>query len=282
MDSVYDIRMLIFEKSIIVIPLICVLLYRARRFNTNAEVFPKYIGQQSHKLIAVNELPGRYALHTAIINFWKMLVNKDISNSKRPELEIAGNNASVINVTAYDPVQNRSIIVIDEERKEGGLEANGPVKAQALELKTTSVVIDRDHQEVSLEITDPVKAKTLELEAVSVVIDYEKKEGRSPEDVSMFDVGYDIKSKDGDLYRAIEVKAKATQGSIAITANEWKAASKLGNSYYLYVVDNISSGKPKLKIIKNPFMKLEPDAVQLQYLLRRDNYLTSAKIVELD
>jgi hypothetical protein len=274
--------MLIFEKFIFVIPLICALLYSTRRCNKKTEESPKYIGQQVHKLVALNKLPGRYALQTATPSFWTTIFNADISNSKGTEHEAIVDHVSVIDVTGFESASNNSIIVkvIDEKHKEGGLDAKDPVKIKELEVKTTSVVIGKDYKEVSLEVTDPVKAKILELEAVRVVIDYEKKNGRIPEHVSMFDVGYDIKSKDGDLYRAIEVKAKATRGSIAVTANEWKAASKLGNNYYLYVVDNISSGKPRLRIIKNPFIKLEPDAVQLQYLLRRDNYLSSAKIVE--
>ncbi len=100
--------------------------------------------------------------------------------------------------------------------------------------------------------------------------------------MSDFNVGYDVESKDGDHIRAIEVKAKATEGSIIITANEWNTASKLGNKYYLYIVDHISSGRPRLKIIQNPFTKLEPDAVQFQYLLTRNKYLVSAEIIDLE
>jgi hypothetical protein len=51
--------------------------------------------------------------------------------------------------------------------------------------------------------------------------------------------------------RFIEVKGRALVGEIALTANEYKTAQRLGDDYWLYVVFNCAS-QPKVTIIQNP------------------------------
>lgn len=89
--------------------------------------------------------------------------------------------------------------------------------------------------------------------------EYETKNNRNPEDVSLENLGFDIRSS--DLYgktRYIEVKARAHTGPIALTQNEWFKAKRFGSDYYLYVVLNAAT-KPELSIIQNPAEKLSPD-----------------------
>jgi len=46
-----------------------------------------------------------------------------------------------------------------------------------------------------------------------------------PEDVSLQNLGFDIRSRGPDgSYRYIEVKARAREGKIALTPNEWLMA----------------------------------------------------------
>jgi superfamily II DNA or RNA helicase len=102
-----------------------------------------------------------------------------------------------------------------------------------------------------------------EIEAIGmhVAMQYEREHGRNPEDVSAENIGYDIRSTSplGEV-RYIEVKARATTGAIVLTPNEWLMAQRLGNEYWLYVVENAAT-QPRLRIIQNPAAKLQPEEV---------------------
>ena len=89
---------------------------------------------------------------------------------------------------------------------------------------------------------------------------YERRAGQLPEDVSAEKVGYDIRSilPDGSGMRYIEVKARAGTVKIALTQNEWFAAQRLGDEYWLYVVMDAAT-TPRLYLIRNPAAHLKPD-----------------------
>ena len=100
----------------------------------------------------------------------------------------------------------------------------------------------------------------VELVGMRVAMAYEEGQGRVPEDVSALNLGYDIKSYEGDNhFRYIEVKARAGEGAVAITPNEWNMARRLGEEYWLYIVTNAASSAPRLSIIANPASVLSPE-----------------------
>lgn len=102
-----------------------------------------------------------------------------------------------------------------------------------------------------------------DIEAVGMeeAMRYEREQGRIPEDVSAQSLGYDIRSTAADgSVRYIEVKARATTGDIALTPNEWFKAQRLGEEYWLYVVEYAAS-RPALHPIRNPAAKLKPQEV---------------------
>jgi len=110
-------------------------------------------------------------------------------------------------------------------------------------------------------LTDGIKStEEIELIGMKISMDYERKNGRTPEDVSKDTyLGYDIRSTDPQgNKRYIEVKARAKTGNIAITQNEWFKAKRFGDDFYLYVVFNAAT-HPELFIIKNPAEHLKPD-----------------------
>lgn len=82
-------------------------------------------------------------------------------------------------------------------------------------------------------------------------------------------LGYDIQSENSDKSpRFIEVKA--TQGKVGdmtfyYTRNELEAAKRFGKDYYLYIVYEITSKKPKIWILQNPFLKDELKLVPIKY-----------------
>jgi len=111
-----------------------------------------------------------------------------------------------------------------------------------------------------LPVDDMLKAdKEIEEIGMRVAMEFEVAQGRSPEDVAAQNLGFDIRSKAPDeSIRYIEVKARAVEGKIALTPNEWLMAHRLGNEYWLYVVVNAAKA-PELYTIQDPAEKLKPE-----------------------
>ena len=107
---------------------------------------------------------------------------------------------------------------------------------------------------------DDVLREDREMEEIGmrVAMEFELAQGRSPEDVSAQNLGFDIRSKAPDgSFRYIEVKARAREGKIALTPNEWLMARRLGNEYWLYIV--VNPKMPELYTIQDPAGKLKPE-----------------------
>ena len=92
---------------------------------------------------------------------------------------------------------------------------------------------------------------------MQVAMDYERRNNRDPEDVSSENLGFDIRSSDGNNNtRYIEVKARSQIGNISLTQNEWFKATRFGDEYYLYIIFN-AINNPELTIINNPVKNLK-------------------------
>ncbi|WP_448590142.1 helicase-related protein [Thermodesulfobium sp.] len=116
---------------------------------------------------------------------------------------------------------------------------------------------------------DMVSDEKIEKIGMLLTMEYERNNQREPEDVSDQNLGFDIRSKDKDgNLRYIEVKARAEDGDIALTQNEWFIAKRFGDDYYLYVIFNASTS-PELKIIQNPAKNLIPQTKieQVRYII---------------
>jgi len=106
---------------------------------------------------------------------------------------------------------------------------------------------------------DMVSDEEIEAIGMNVVMEYERSQGRTPEDVSSQNLGYDVRSSDEKgNYRYIEVKARAHEGAVALTPNEWLMAQRLQDEYWLYVVVNAAT-TPELYTTQNPAAKYEPN-----------------------
>jgi hypothetical protein len=100
---------------------------------------------------------------------------------------------------------------------------------------------------------------TIERIAVQATIAFEEARGCKVESVENDTRGFDLISRwpVSDIGRGsigtrfIEVKGRAAVGEIALTANEYKTAQRLGDDYWLYVVFNCAS-KPQVTLIQNP------------------------------
>jgi hypothetical protein len=92
----------------------------------------------------------------------------------------------------------------------------------------------------------------VEVIAMQTAMDYEKTNGRNPEDVSKDNVGYDVKSIDGQgQKRYIEVKGRAGTDGVMLSENEMNRLAQLGNKAWLYIVTNCKTN-PQLNIINDP------------------------------
>lgn len=123
---------------------------------------------------------------------------------------------------------------------------------------------------------DEKLARSIESRAMNFVIEYERACGRTVEDVSNLNVGYDLESSDSYETRCIEVKGKNNKGTVILTLNEWRAAHHHQESYFLYVVEEIFTAEPKLKTIRNPAEHIEPRPHRYQYILHRSLYIAKS------
>lgn len=104
-----------------------------------------------------------------------------------------------------------------------------------------------------------VRDEEIERIAVREAIAHEERLGWVVESVESENRGYDLLSKrphpsEPGVYSAarfIEVKGRAGVGEVALSANEFRTAQRLGGDYWLYVVFDCGAA-PKLNAIKNP------------------------------
>ena len=108
--------------------------------------------------------------------------------------------------------------------------------------------------------------------AVEVATGYEENLGAEVTDVSKPELarragltdwpGFDLKSRhpadaDGTVEeRAIEVKGRAGSGNVHVSENEWARACNLREDYWLYVVYDCATPRPRLVRVQDPFAKL--------------------------
>ena len=107
----------------------------------------------------------------------------------------------------------------------------------------------------------------VEAVAVRVVTAFEEGSGAEVKDVSrpaqarragLSDwPGFDLLSiRAAGKRRCIEVKGRAGSGSVEVSDNEWAKACNLRNEYWLYVVYDCATPRPRLLRVQDPFAKL--------------------------
>ena len=110
-----------------------------------------------------------------------------------------------------------------------------------------------------------------EVEAIAMLtaISYEQANGRTTEDVSKDNVGYDLKSIDAQgQKRYIEVKGRAATDGVMLSENEMNRLAQLGTKAWLYIVTNCKTN-PQLNIINDPAhrMTFEQKTKGIQFYL---------------
>ena len=103
--------------------------------------------------------------------------------------------------------------------------------------------------------------------AVRFAIAHEESAGATVHDVSLPELarrvgltewpGFDLRSlRPGGEERAIEVKGRARTGGVEVSENEWAKACNLRDRYWLYVVFDCGTPRPRLVRVQDPFDKL--------------------------
>jgi len=118
-----------------------------------------------------------------------------------------------------------------------------------------TIVRSADEQEAQADL----KFAAIERIAVQAAIAFEEARGCKVESVESDTRGFDLisqrassgASREPIETRFIEVKGRAAVGEIALSANEYKTAQRLGDDYWLYVVFNCAS-QPQVTLIQNP------------------------------
>ncbi len=171
--------------------------------------------------------------------------------------------------------------ILNEQRRKEELEARKRALEEEIRRETSLLPSTPKMLGVVRVLPQPAADETMrsdaEIEAIGmqVAMNYEREQGRSPEDVSAQNLGYDIRSTSPDgSVRYIEVKARATTGAIVLTPNEWLMAHRLGDEYWLYIVENAAT-KPRLRTIQNPAAKLNVEEVyDVRYVVKNWQAIT--------
>ena len=155
--------------------------------------------------------------------------------------------------------------IANEKREREGLEEKKKRLLEEIRVQTYLYPSEPEVLSVLRILPDPQgqpemrSSEEIERIGMEVAMDFEREAGRTPEDVSAENLGYDIRSQDtAGNYRYIEVKARATTGAVALTPNERVMAGRLGEEYWLYVVEN-AARDPALYTLQIPASQMQPE-----------------------
>ena len=123
-----------------------------------------------------------------------------------------------------------------------------------------------------------VSDEEVEKKGMEIAMEYERQQGRVPEDVSKENLGFDIRSREGEKMRYIEVKARKDEGFVALTPNEWFKAKRFKEQYWLYIVTNVFTN-PTLYLIQDPAntLKVKPKIESVRFLISSTEWKTKGK-----
>lgn len=115
--------------------------------------------------------------------------------------------------------------------------------------------------------------------AMQCAMHYENMQGRTPQDVSDENIGYDIRSTSGDgTRRYIEVKGRSGTDGVMLSENELNRLSQLGDKAWLYIVTGCAT-TPHLTAINDPVhrMDFEKKVKGVQFYLPLEEWQSKVK-----
>jgi superfamily II DNA or RNA helicase len=154
--------------------------------------------------------------------------------------------------------ENLKTLIREKKERLDELERERQIITLEPELEAVALILPKETCVVHPE--DEEAKRRVEEAGMEVAMEYERQHQRNPKDVSRKFLGYDIESSSPEETRYIEVKAFATTGALELTSHEWQMAQRLGEAYWLYVVENALTA-PRLHRIQNPAGRYQPQAV---------------------
>ena len=235
----------------------------ARRMMPEAEAFARgEIGElilQSHRQRLLDELPSRLQFITRGYDY--QMAELAAARARFTEKTRAGDAHAKAELTKIKERQRGLVAKRDQRLANLRAEPEGMRVAEVEFLAHALVVPSQDPEET--------KRFDAEVEAIAVNIAtaYEEGLGARVLDVSRPELarragltdwpGFDLWSIRPEIgRRAIEVKGRAGVGEIDISDNEWAKACNLRDQYWLYVVFDCASPRPRLVRVCDPFGNL--------------------------
>jgi hypothetical protein len=117
---------------------------------------------------------------------------------------------------------------------------------------------------------DSVTIKMVERQTMKIAMEYEKAHGREPIDVSEHE-HYDIKSLDPKTGEVRHIEVKGHEGrafTVELTEDEYNEATKRRETYWLYLVYNVTQENPEILAIRDPLSNMKVEIVtERRYML---------------
>jgi len=199
----------------------------------------------------------------------------EVKAEREHELEVIARHVELSLNTLIDREQRKLAELW--ERQQRGEELSGVIKQTEDRLDDLNARLERRRRELQQErqltlgdwthigsawvmphpergnYTTMIRDEEVEKIAMAEAMRYERKGGWLPEDVSNQDRGFDILSRHpvAGSVRFIEVKGRASTGSVVLTGNEYKTAERLRQDYWLYVVFDCAKS-PRLLPVRDP------------------------------
>jgi superfamily II DNA or RNA helicase len=191
-----------------------------------------------------------------------------------------------------------SMPILNEDRRREDLEKKKELLIKEIRLESqltvsepriigVAAVIPSEKVSVEVEETSDkgqgngmVSDEEIEKAGMEVAMTYEQKSEWKVEDVSKENLGFDIRSTkyaaDGTFedIKYIEVKARAMEGAVRVSSNEWKKAKRFKDKFWLYIVTDAGSDSPQIKCIQNPAeeLKLDEDIYATGYIIPLESW----------
>jgi superfamily II DNA or RNA helicase len=237
-------------------------------------MFPYKEEIEEHR-IKESDIKSKYGLKS--LDFLLQESNDKLLHYQQKLVEGKDMNIAIINEEKRkEDFEEKRRVLVDEIRLERQITVSEPrILGAAVILPLNRVSSEISKQPVGSGMT---RDDEIEKVGMEVATKYEKLNRWTPEDVHKENLGFDIRStnyrEDGTFeeIRYIEVKARAKDGSIRISANEWKKAKRFQDKFWLYIITHAGTSEPKLERFQNPekTFKIDEDIYATGYIIPKE------------
>lgn len=163
---------------------------------------------------------------------------------------------------------------------------SGQVNRGAIALLGSAMIVPA--QTGSTGVPDDERSSGLsnaEIEAIAVreAVRHEESRGATWESTEKDGCGFDLRSVSSSDRRCIEVKGRAGIAQVELTWLEYQKALELKAEYWLYVVLECASDRPRLYRVQNPAERLAgaiTPSLDVRFQIKPDPVITSAEVGE--